>query len=73
MAAAISSRSTWRRETKRLLAVDAAFSQASVDHGQAVAFGRYAHRHAIVLAGGDPDFIIGREEIIQSREGAEGP
>lgn len=54
------------------MAVDAAFSQTSVDFGQAVAFGKYAHRHAIVLAGGNPDFFIGREEIIASRQGAEG-
>ena len=60
------------RERDRLMAVDAAFSQASVDWGQAVAFGQYAHDHAIVLAGGNPDFVIGREAIIESREGAEG-
>jgi len=59
-------------ETMRLLAVDADFSQASVDFGQAVAFGRYAHPHAIVLNGGDPDFIIGWEAIVESRQGAEG-
>ena len=58
-----------KRETGRLMAVDAAFSQASVDLGQAVAFGRYAHRHAIVLAGGNPDFLIGRDEIVGSRQG----
>jgi ketosteroid isomerase-like protein len=60
------------RETEALLAVDAAFSQASVDFGQAVAFGVNAHEHAIILNGGDPDFIIGREAIIESRQGGEG-
>jgi ketosteroid isomerase-like protein len=59
-------------ETTELLAVDAAFSQASVNFGQAVAFGIYAHEHAIVLAGGNPDFFIGREAIVESRQGAEG-
>jgi hypothetical protein len=59
-------------ETARLLAVDAASSQASVDFGQAVAFGNYAHEHAIVLAGGNPDFFIDRDAIVESREGAEG-
>jgi ketosteroid isomerase-like protein len=59
-------------ETMRLMAVDADFSQASVDFGQAVAFGRYAHPHAIVLNGGDPDFVIGWEAIVESRQGAEG-
>ena len=60
------------QETGLLMGVDAAFSQASVDFGQAVAFGNYAHQHAIVLAGGEPDFFIGREAIIESRQGAEG-
>jgi ketosteroid isomerase-like protein len=60
------------QETERLMAVDAEFSRASVTFGQAVAFGTYAHEHAIVLAGGNPDFFIGREEIIASRQGAEG-
>jgi ketosteroid isomerase-like protein len=58
------------RETRRLLRVDAAFSRTSVELGQAAAFGKYAHKHAIVLAGGNPDFIIGRKEIVASREGA---
>ena len=61
-----------RRETERLMAVDAEFSRTSVASGQATAFGEYSHEHAIVLAGGNPDFFIGREEIIASREGAEG-
>lgn len=29
-------------------------------------------KHAIVLAGGNPDFIVGRKEIAASREGAPG-
>lgn len=58
------------RETRRLLKVDAAFSRTSVELGQAAAFRKYAHEHAIVLAGGNPDFIIGRKEIVASREGA---
>lgn len=61
-----------RRETRRLLAVDAAFSRTSVESGQAAAFGKYAHKHAIVLGGGNPDFYIGRKEIVASREGAPG-
>jgi ketosteroid isomerase-like protein len=60
------------RETRRLLNVDAAFSRASVELGQAAGFRKYANKHAIVLAGGNPDFIIGREEIAASREGAIG-
>lgn len=59
-------------ELRRLLRVDAAFSRTSVDHGQAAAFRKYAHKHAIVLAGGNPDFFIGRAEIAASREGAPG-
>lgn len=58
------------RETRRLLRVDAAFSRTSVELGQAAAFRKYAHEHAIVLAGGNPDFIIGRKAIAASREGA---
>jgi ketosteroid isomerase-like protein len=54
-------------EEQALLAVDAAFSQASVDLGQAEAFKLYADPHAIVL--GNPDFIIGRKAIFESREG----
>ena len=61
-----------RQETRRLMDVDATFSRASVRLGQAEAFGRYAHRHAIVLAGGNPDFFIGREQIVESRQGAQG-
>jgi ketosteroid isomerase-like protein len=60
------------QEAGLLMSVDAAFSQASVDFGQAVAFGNFAHEHAIVLAGGEPDFVIGREAIIESRQGAGG-
>ena len=54
-------------EEQRLLAVDAAFSQASVDLGQAEAFKQYADPHAIVL--GNPDFIIGRNAIFEARQG----
>ncbi len=61
-----------RQETRRLMGVDATFSRASVRLGQAEAFGRYAHRHAIVLAGGNPDFFIGRDQIVESRQGAQG-
>ena len=57
-------------EEQRLLAVDAAFSQASVDLGQAEAFKQYADPHAIVL--GNPDFIIGRKAIFEAREGGAG-
>jgi ketosteroid isomerase-like protein len=56
-------------EEQALLDVDAAFSQASVDLGQAEAFKRYADPHAIVL--GNPDFIIGRKAIFEAREGSE--
>jgi ketosteroid isomerase-like protein len=59
-------------EAAALRAVDAAFSQASVELGQAEAFGMFADQHAIVLAGGNPDFIVGRNEIIASRSG-DGP
>ena len=58
-------------EAVALQGVDAAFSQASVELGQDVAFGMFADQHAIVLAGGDPDFIIGRNAIIESRSGGE--
>ena len=58
------------RETRRLLKVDAAFSRISVEQGQAAAFRKYAHTHAIVVASGNPDFFIGRGEIARSREGA---
>ena len=57
-------------EEERLLGVDAAFAQASVDLGSAVAFRMFADQHAIVLAGGDPDFIVGRKAIYESRLGA---
>ncbi len=60
------------RETRRLMAVDAAFSRTSVELGQAAAFGKYAHEHAIVLGGGNPDFYVGRREIVQSRAQATG-
>ncbi len=56
-------------EAVALRAVDAAFSRASVRLGQAEAFGRFADPDAIVLAGGDPDFFVGREEIVASRQG----
>ena len=50
-----------------LLAVDAAFAQASLEVGQARAFYLYADQHAIMLSGGDPDFMIGREAIYDWR------
>jgi ketosteroid isomerase-like protein len=53
-----------------LLETDAAFAQTSVDLGMAEAFYRYADPHAILLAGGEPDFIIGRKAIFESRQGA---
>jgi ketosteroid isomerase-like protein len=56
-------------EEQRLLGVDAAFAQASLDLGSAEAFRMFADQHAIVLAGGDPDFIIGRKAIFESRLG----
>ena len=56
-------------EEQRLLGVDAAFAQASVDLGSAEAFRMFADQHAIVLAGGDPDFITGRKAIFESRLG----
>jgi ketosteroid isomerase-like protein len=56
-------------EAVALRAVDAAFSAASVSLGTAEAFGMFADQHAIVLAGGDPDFIIGRNAIVESRQG----
>jgi ketosteroid isomerase-like protein len=56
-------------EAAALRAVDAAFSAASVELGQAEAFGMFADQHAIVLAGGDPDFIVGRNEVVESRRG----
>ncbi len=55
-------------ERQALLQVDAAFSQASVDLGQAEAFRQFADPHAITL--GNPDFIIGRNAIFESRKGA---
>ncbi len=58
------------RENRELLDTDAAFAQASLDIGQARAFRRYADQHAVVLAGGDPDFLIGRQAIYESRQGA---
>jgi ketosteroid isomerase-like protein len=57
-------------EEAALLATDAAFAQASVDFGQAEAFRLYADRHAILLAGGEPDFIIGRKAIFEFRASA---
>lgn len=57
-------------EEQRLLGVDAAFSQASVDLGSALAFKMFADPHAITLNGGDPDFTIGRKAIYESRLGA---
>ena len=50
-------------EESALLAVDVAFAQASLDVGQARAFYLYADQHAIMLSGGEPDFMIGREAI----------
>jgi ketosteroid isomerase-like protein len=55
---------------QELLSVDAAFAAASVDLGAAEAFRMFADPHAIVLGGGDPDFIVGRKEIFLSRSGA---
>ena len=57
-------------EEAALLATDAAFAQASVDLGQAEAFRLYADQHAILLAGGEPDFIIGRKAIFEFRASA---
>jgi len=57
-------------EEQVLLDTDAAFSQASVDLGMAEAFYQYADQHAIVLNGGEPDFVIGRKAIFESRQGA---
>jgi len=54
-------------EEAALLAADAAFSQASEDLGQAEAFRLFADQHAILLAGGEPDFIIGRKAIFEFR------
>jgi ketosteroid isomerase-like protein len=54
-------------EAARLLAVDAAFAQLSVNQTERAAFRAYADQHAILLAGGDPDFIIGREAVAASR------
>lgn len=54
-------------EAARLLEVDAAFSRMSVEVSEQAAFGAYAHQHAILLAGGDPDFLIGRQAIAASR------
>jgi ketosteroid isomerase-like protein len=54
-------------EASALLAVDAAFSQTSVEQGERVAFGAFADQHAILLAGGNPDYIIGRAAIAASR------
>jgi len=56
---------------RELLGVDAAFAQASVDRGQAVAFRQYADLHAVTLNGGDPDFILGRPAIFESRQGGD--
>jgi ketosteroid isomerase-like protein len=53
-----------------LLATDAAFAQASLDLGQAEAFYRYADQHAIMLSGGEPDFVIGRKAIFEWRAAA---
>jgi ketosteroid isomerase-like protein len=50
-----------------LLDTDAAFSQASVSQGQGPAFRDYADLNAVVLGGGDPDFIIGRQAIYELR------
>lgn len=59
-------------EAAALMAVDAAFSKLSVSRGQAEAFGTYADPHAVVLGGGNPDFVVGRDAIIESRRGAPG-
>jgi ketosteroid isomerase-like protein len=56
-------------EEAALLGVDALFAQTSVELGQAEAFRRFADQHAITLAGGEPDFIIGRKAIFESRQG----
>jgi ketosteroid isomerase-like protein len=54
-----------------LLRVDAEFAKASVQQGQAPAFGKYADVHAVTLNGGDPDFILGRQAIFRSRQGGD--
>jgi ketosteroid isomerase-like protein len=54
---------------QELLAVDAAFAAASVELGSPEAFRLYADPHAIVLGGGDPDFIVGRKAIFEFRQG----
>jgi ketosteroid isomerase-like protein len=51
-----------------LLRVDAEFADASVQKGQAPAFRKYADAHAVTLNGGDPDFILGRQAIFESRQ-----
>ena len=56
-------------EEAALLATDAAFSQASEDLGQAEAFRLFADQHAILLGGGEPDFVIGRKAIFEARSG----
>jgi ketosteroid isomerase-like protein len=56
---------------REVLGVDAAFARASVDQGQARAFRQYADPHAVVLNGGDPDFILGRQAIFESRQGGD--
>jgi ketosteroid isomerase-like protein len=56
-------------ESQVLMGVDAAFAQASLDLGSAEAFRLYADPHAIVGAGGDPDYIIGRKAIFEYRQG----
>jgi ketosteroid isomerase-like protein len=57
-------------EETALLATDAAFSQTSEDLGQAEAFRLYADRHAMLLSGGEPDFVIGRKAIFEFRSAA---
>lgn len=54
---------------QELLGVDTEFAAASVDLGAAEAFRMFADPHAIVLGGGDPDFIVGRKAIFESRSG----
>jgi ketosteroid isomerase-like protein len=57
-------------EEQALLAVDGAFAQASLDLGQAEAFRLFVDPHAILLSGGDPDFMIGRKAIYEWRAAA---